>query len=63
VEKIEYNDTLYIVYGKVPITTELSIEELRKGYNTDIILRKDNLYYMCDEIIEAEFEEIPKVDK
>ena len=34
-------------------------EELKKRYNNvDTVLRNGNLYYLCDTIIEAEFEDI-----
>ena len=34
-------------------------EELKKRYkDVDTVLRNGNLYYLCDTIIEAEFEDI-----
>ena len=54
---------MYFVRGTVSAKVLKEIpggtEELKKRYNNvDTVLRTGNLYYLCDTIIEAEFEDI-----
>ena len=60
---IKLNDVMYFVRGTVSAKVLKEIpggtEELKKRYNNvDTVLRNGNLYYLCDTIIEAEFEDI-----
>ena len=46
----------YIVLGVVSVNTSFSTEELKSQWRlADTILRKDNDWYVCMEIIDAEF--------
>ena len=49
----------YIVLGVVSVNTSFSTEELKSQWRlADTILRKDNDWYICMEIIDAEFFDI-----
>ena len=49
----------YIVLGVVSVNTSFSTEELKSQWRlADTILRKDNDWYVCMEIIDAEFFDI-----
>ncbi len=46
----------YIVLGVVSVNTSFSTEELKSQWRlADTILRKDNDWYICMKIIDAEF--------
>jgi hypothetical protein len=46
----------YIVLGIVSVNTSFSTEELKSQWRlADTILRKDNDWYICMKIIDAEF--------
>ena len=49
----------YIVLGVVSVNTSFSTEELKSQWRlADTILRKDNDWYICMKIIDAEFFDI-----
>tara|TARA_B100000123_G_C25484874_1_gene320849 strand:- start:58 stop:237 length:180 start_codon:yes stop_codon:yes gene_type:complete len=49
----------YIVLGVVSANTSFSTEELKSQWRlADTILRKDNDWYVCMEMIDAEFFDI-----
>ena len=49
----------YIVLGVVSVNTSFSTEELKSQWRlADTILRKGNEWYICMEIIDAEFFDI-----
>ncbi len=49
----------YIVLGVVSVNTSFSTEELKSQWRlADTILRKDNEWYVCMKIIDAEFFDI-----
>ena len=53
---ITVGDHGYIVLGVVSVNTSFSTEELKSQWRlADTILRKDNEYYICEQIINAEF--------
>ena len=53
---ISLGDKGYIVLGVVSVNTSFSIEELKSQWRlADTILRKDNDWYVCMKIIDAEF--------
>lgn len=56
---ISLGDKGYIVLGVVSVNTSFSTEELKSQWRlADTILRKDNDWYVCMEIIDAEFFDI-----
>ena len=53
---ITVGDHGYIVLGVVSVNTSFSTEELKSQWRlADTILIKDNEYYICETIINAEF--------
>lgn len=56
---VSVGDKGYIVLGVVSVNTSFSTEELKSQWRlADTILRKDNEWYVCMEIIDAEFYDI-----
>ena len=56
---VSVGDKGYIVLGVVSVNTSFSTEELKSQWRlADTILRKDNDWYICMEIIDAEFFDI-----
>ena len=56
---VTVGDDGYIVLGVVSVNTSFSTEELRSQWRlADTILRKDNEWYICMKIINAEFLDI-----
>ena len=56
---ITVGDHGYIVLGVVAVNTSFSTEELKSQWRlADTILRKDNEWYICQQIINAEFLDI-----
>jgi len=59
VRRVSIGDKGYIVLGVVSVNTSFSTEELKSQWRlADTILRKDNEWYVCCEIIDAEFIDI-----
>ena len=55
-KRVSVGDKGYIVLGVVSVNTSFSTEELKSQWRlADTILRKDNDWYICMEIIDAEF--------
>ena len=53
---VSVGDKGYIILGVVSVNTSFSTEELKSQWRlADTILRKDNEWYVCMEIIDAEF--------
>ena len=53
---VSVGDNGYIVLGVVSVNTSFSTEELKSQWRlADTILRKDNDWYICMKIIDAEF--------
>ena len=56
---VTIGDNGYIVLGVVSVNTSFSTEELKSQWRlADTILRKDNEWYVCMKIIDAEFFDI-----
>jgi len=59
VKIVSVGDKGYIILGVVSVNTSFSTEELKSQWRlADTILRKDNEWYVCMEIIDAEFFDI-----
>lgn len=53
---ISLGDKGYIVLGVVSVNVPFSTEELKSQWRlADTILKKDNEWYVCMEILDAEF--------
>ena len=56
---VTIGDKGYIVLGVVSVNVPFSTEELKSQWRlADTILRKDNEWYICYEIINADFYDI-----
>ena len=56
---VSVGDKGYIVLGVVSVNTSFSTEELKSQWRlADTILQKENEFYICQMIIDAEFSEI-----
>ena len=56
---VSVGDNGYIVLGVVSVNTSFSTEELKSQWRlADTVLRKDNEWYICYEIINADFYDI-----
>ena len=56
---VTIGDKGYIILGVVSVNVPFSTEELKSQWRlADTILRKDNEWYVCSEIINAEFWDI-----
>ena len=56
---VSIGDKGYLVLGVVSVNVPFSTEELKSQWRlADTILRKDNDWYVCMEIIDAEFFDI-----
>ncbi len=58
-KRITVGDNGYIILGVVSVNTPFSTEELKSQWRlADTILQKDNQYYICQQMINAEFYDI-----
>jgi len=57
---INVNDTLYELLGqqKVSETENDGLEVWKKRWGADTVLRNNNIYFFCRDVINAEFEDI-----
>ena len=57
---IEVAGQLYLVKGRqsVPSSDVKGVEFWKKQWNADIVLKNNNEYYFCQNIIDAEFNDI-----
>jgi len=59
VKRITVGDNGYIILGVVSVNTSFSTEELKSQWRlADTILQKDGEYYICQQMINAEFYDI-----
>lgn len=57
---IQLGDRLFVLYRTIKITPKIeeNISTLKKFWRCDTALRKDGLFYLCNEVPEIEFEEL-----
>ena len=57
---IQLGDRLFSLYRTIKITPKIdeNISLLKKYWRCDTALKKDGMFYLCNEIPEIEFEEI-----
>ena len=55
---ITVDDKKYLVKGTEKIEEGIDTEKLKKWWNADTALKKENTLYLCQEIQDAEFEDI-----
>ena len=59
---IQFGDRLFLLYRTVKEPPKISsnTELIKKYFHCDTVLKKDGLFYFCNEIPDIEFEEILK---
>ena len=57
---IKFGDRLFLLYRKIKETHKLSknTELLKTYFHCDTVLKKDGIFYFCNEVQDIEFEEI-----
>jgi hypothetical protein len=55
---IEFGDRKFLFYRSVKDNGKIDADLLKKHWHCDTALKKDNIFYFCNEIIAIEFEEI-----
>jgi len=55
---IHVKDDMYVVRGTVSVETKVANDELKKQFDADTVLRNGDKLYLCQKIIEGEFEDI-----
>lgn len=55
---IEFGDRTFLLYRTVKVTDKIEPNTLKKYWRCDTVLKKENLYYFCNEIKETNYEEI-----
>ena len=54
---------MYIILAKISVSSVDKTANLKKKYKADLVLKNKNSFYVLEEIIDAEFEEINEGDK
>jgi len=57
---LQFGDRIFVLYRTIKITPKIeeNISLLKKYWHCDTALKKDNTFYLCNEVKEIEFEEI-----
>ena len=57
---IQLGDRLFVLYRTIKITPKIeeNISTLKKYWHCDTALKKDGIFYLCNEVLEVDFEEI-----
>ena len=57
---LQFGDRIFVLYRTVKITPKIeeNISLLKKHWRCDTALKKDGIFYICNEVKEIEFEEI-----
>ena len=62
-DTIQFGDRLFVLYRQIKETTKISenTETLKKYFRCDTTLKKDGMFYFCNEVPCIEFEEIIEI--
>ena len=55
---IEFGDRKFLLYRTIRNEEKVDANLLKDYWHCDTVLKKDNLYYFCNEIKEIDYEEI-----
>ena len=57
---LQFGDRIFVLYRTIKITPKIdkNISLLKKFWRCDTALKKDGMFYLCNEIPKIEFEEI-----
>ena len=57
-EKLNFQGKLWRVVNKVKINNTTNHTQLKKNYGCDLVLRNDTHFWILNEIIDVEFEDL-----
>ena len=55
---LEFGDRKFVLYRTIRDNGKIDVDLLKKHWRCDTSLKKDGIFYFCNEIPEVEFEEI-----
>jgi hypothetical protein len=55
---IEFGDRKFSLYRTIRESEKIDANTLKDYWHCDTVLKKENIYYFCNEIKETEYEEI-----
>jgi len=55
---IQFGDRIFLLYRQIKENPKINTEILKDYWHCDTVLKKDNIFYFCNEIPAIEFEEI-----
>jgi len=53
---------MYVLKGSMKTNSGYSVEQIKKMYGVDSVLKKDNRWYAANIVVDAEFEDIPNTN-
>jgi len=57
-ETLDFQNKKWMIRDKIPLNIVDGHKELKSSYNCDLVLQNKSHYFILDELIDAEFEEI-----
>ena len=59
---LQFGDRIFVLYRIIKITPKIekNISLLKKYWRCDTALKKDGIFYLCNEVLDVNFEEIIK---
>jgi len=55
---IEFGDRKFLLYRTIRATDKMDANLIKKYWHCDTVLKKENVYYFCNEIKQIDYEEI-----
>ena len=55
---IEFGDRKFLLYRTVRVTDKIDANLIKEYWHCDTVLKKENIYYFCNEIKAIDYEEI-----
>jgi hypothetical protein len=55
---IQFGDRVFLLYRTIKVTDKIEPNILKQYWHCDTVLKKENLYYFCNEIKQINYEEI-----
>lgn len=55
---IEFGDRKFLLYRTIRATDKMDANLIKKYWHCDTVLKKENIYYFCNEIKQIDYEEI-----
>ena len=55
---IEFGDRKFLLYRTVRVTDKMDANLIKEYWHCDTVLKKENIYYFCNEIKAIDYEEI-----